>query len=274
MIFDPFHLLTLFFGGALAGLIEGVIRKRGLIGIAINVVVGTVFGVATQFSLPVWYVVIIYFFPAMAEAKSAPAIVEVILYLLPIVGAMIGVMVVLKYIRRERWSTVGEFAVITVVFVISAYALQQLAISIFMKAYITESTYVRVTSGSPVTLDAKDMVRASGLTLAFVAPLTGEGTIATPNADAIAAAFPSEWVGKRYTFRIINRSDGDFNWVMSPGTGVTFTGPTAIPPNFWRNYEVLLGSPDSVFIHTKGTGHCDPPSEPSQCALLLVNSGR
>jgi hypothetical protein len=96
-MFDPIYLFIVFFGGALVGLIGGLLRKRGLIGIAINVLVAGGFGIAAS-----------QFWPHVD--RVAPRIFEILLslgtlgrmifYLTPIVGGFVGLAVLGVY---RRW---------------------------------------------------------------------------------------------------------------------------------------------------------------------------
>ena len=96
-------MIGLFFGSPLFGLLEGLVRKRGAIGTKINVVVAIVFGWGT---FGVLGFVLRYF----GYAPESLLTTFLVFVLSPIAGAMIGIWLVLKYFRHERWPTLGEAA--------------------------------------------------------------------------------------------------------------------------------------------------------------------
>ena len=103
---DPILIFLIVFGGPLLGLIEGLVRKRGWIGTIINVLVAGACGVGATIAVP-----------KMVNPGWASALI--LLYLAPIVGSALGVVVVLRIIRRERWSAISELLKVVAYFVVA-----------------------------------------------------------------------------------------------------------------------------------------------------------
>lgn len=100
-------------GGPLVGLLDGMVRKRGFVGTTINIVVATVFAFG-MLALE-WHFVRGKIGADIALART----LFVLLALAPTLSAMVGVWLVLKLARRERWPTFREIGLIVGLFPIA-----------------------------------------------------------------------------------------------------------------------------------------------------------
>jgi hypothetical protein len=92
-MYDPIYLLILLFGGALVGLIAGLWRKRGFVGVVSNVMVAGGFGIAAS-----------QFWPHVPDRifdllQSLGLFGRMIFYLTPIVGGFVGLSLLGVYRR-------------------------------------------------------------------------------------------------------------------------------------------------------------------------------
>jgi hypothetical protein len=96
-MYDPIYLLIVLFGGALVGLIGGLLRKRHLLGIATNVLFGEAFGIAAALFWPSIDRVAPGIFNGL---QALGAVGSAIFYLTPILGGFVGLAVLGVY---RRW---------------------------------------------------------------------------------------------------------------------------------------------------------------------------
>lgn len=250
---DPLLIFLELFGGLLIGLIEGLVRKRGLMATITNILVATAFGIGAAIAAvmvlnPNW--------------KSA----LLILYFVPIAGSAIGVMVVLRILRRERWSTIRELLKVAAYFVVAVVVLLglvEICLYLFFGSY--QYSAIRV-NDIPATLAGEQMAGAAKVTLAVSTGHAESGTLETASAEDIVAAIPDGSIGRAYRLRIINPSS-NVTLTVTAGTGVTLHGTMTIPPNAWRDFSVTPTAPTSVSVQSTGTGVCPPNADPHGCRL-------
>ena len=254
-MYDPILIFTGIFSGPLVGLIEGLVRKRGWMGTIINVLVAGAFGVGA----------------AIAGGKIVNPNWEgalIILYLAPIVGSSIGVVVVLRILRRERWSAISELFKVAAYFAVAVVLLFGLVVG-SLYPFAGSSKYGSFHTKVPATLAAWQMAGAHKITVAVSTAHTEPGTLGalnTASADDIAAASRNASVKGPYRLRIINRSS-DITWAVTAGTGLTLHGTMTIAPNAWRDFSVTLTTASAVSIESIGAGVCPSGVEPSRCEL-------
>lgn len=250
---DPILIYLVFFGSPLVGLIEGLVRKRGWMGTIINILVAGAFGIGAAVAVP-----------KIVNPGWAGAVI--LLYLAPIVGSSIGVLVVLRIFRRERWSAIGELLKVAAYFVVAVVLLLGLVEGSFYLFAGSSRIYTTVHSEVPATLAAWQMASAERITVAVSTAHAVPGTRGTLNtataADIVAATRKASI--KKVQLRIINVSS-NVTWAVTAGEGVTLHGTMTIAPNAWRNFRVTPVAASAVSIQSIGGGVCPSGVDPSSC---------
>ena len=230
-------------------------RKRGWIGTIINVLVAGACGVGATIAVP-----------KMVNPGWASALI--LLYLAPIVGSALGVVVVLRIIRRERWSAISELLKVVAYFVVATVFLLTLVGGAFF-LFAGSTRYTTFHTDVPATLAVWQMAGAQKITIAVsnAHDVPGRlGTLNTASATDITAATQNASIRGAYRLRIINRSS-NITWAIAAGTGVTLHGTMTIAPNTWRDFSVTLTAAGAVLLQSIGAGDCASGVDPARCAL-------
>ncbi len=254
-MYDPILIFLIFLGGPLLGLIEGLVRRRGWMGTIINVLVAGACGVGA--AIAVGMIVN----PSWGGAM-------ILLYLAPIIGSALGVVVVLRILRHERWSAISELLKVAAYFAGAMVFLLALVGGAFF-FFAGSNRYTTFHTDVPATLAAWQMAGAQKITVAVSTADTVPGTLGTLNtasAADITAATQDASIRGAYRLRIINRSS-NITWAIAAGTGVTLHGTMTIAPNAWRDFTVTLTAAGAVSLQSIGAGACASGVDPARCAL-------
>lgn len=118
---DVTFFFVILLGGALVGLVSGLVRRRGLAGTAVEVVVGDLFGILAGFAVLNFPIIATIVSALLGpEALQNPAVggwMADLVYLSPVIGGFIGVglvalvrRIMLGRTRDVSWGyLVGEF---------------------------------------------------------------------------------------------------------------------------------------------------------------------